>query len=113
VGMEGSVLSLYILSNDYKSTKLHYWGKGLKITNTGRVHDFRLPLIVFFVEIFLKPHIKKPTVNPLIAALIRVLKVFFFYSEIQNKFPGKNKNMEWPRENLATSGIMKSFDPIK
>jgi hypothetical protein len=33
---------------------------------------------------------------------------------LQNKFPGKkNKNMEWQRENMATSGIIKSFDPIK
>jgi hypothetical protein len=32
---------------------------------------------------------------------------------LQNKFPGKDKNMEWQRENMATSSIMKSFDPIK
>jgi hypothetical protein len=25
----------------------------------------------------------------------------------------KEKNMEWQRENMATSGIMKSLDPIK
>jgi hypothetical protein len=33
--------------------------------------------------------------------------------ELQNEFPGKNKNVERQRENMATSGIMKSFDPIK
>jgi hypothetical protein len=44
--------------------------------------------------------------------LIRILKVVFSFGG-SNKFSGKNKNMEWQGENMATSGIMKSFDPIK
>jgi hypothetical protein len=38
--------------------------------------------------------------------------VFLFWAS--NKISRKkNKNIEWQRENMATSGIIKSFDPIK
>jgi hypothetical protein len=32
---------------------------------------------------------------------------------LENKFPGRQKNMEWKKGNTATSGIMKFFDPRK
>jgi hypothetical protein len=47
------------------------------------------------------------------AALIQVFKVAFNLA-LLNKFPGKKlKNMEWQRENIAISGIMRSFELIK
>jgi hypothetical protein len=36
----------------------------------------------------------------------------FFHLGLQHKFPGE-KNMRWQRKNMAISGIMKSFDPMK
>jgi hypothetical protein len=70
--------------------------------------------LFFFLEIYFEaPHEKTYMLSPSFAALIRVLKNSFFHMGFQKKFPGKNKNKEWQRENMATSGIMKSFDPIK
>jgi hypothetical protein len=48
--------------------------------------------------------------------LIRIapsgLKITFFHLGFQNEFPGKIRKMEWQRENMAISGITKSFEPI-
>jgi hypothetical protein len=55
-----------------------------------------------------------PTCSALIGCAHSGLKRrFFFHLGLQNKFPGKNKNMEWQRENMANYSIVKSFDPIK
>jgi hypothetical protein len=65
-----------------------------------------------FQEIYFVPHEKKTyLLSPTFAALIHVLKVVFFIWDFKINF--QEKNMEWQRENMAPSGIMKSFDPLK
>jgi hypothetical protein len=44
---------------------------------------------------------------------MRGLTSRFFIWGFKINFQDENKNMEWQRENMATSSIMKSFDPIK
>jgi hypothetical protein len=66
-------------------------------------------------ETFLEASHEKPLLlTNSFNAIIKGLKQYFFIWGIKINFQEKNlKNMERHRENMARSGIMKSFDPIK
>jgi hypothetical protein len=71
------------------------------------------PCFYFSLTFILKPLMKKPTFKSLIYFAHSGLKSNFLIWGFKINFQEKNKNMEWQMENMATSGILKSFDPIK
>jgi hypothetical protein len=88
--------------------KIHYWDKGLQIQEWS-MFTTAPPCLSY--PFFKSPSGKILLVKPLIRCAYLVSKVFFHLG-LQNKFPWE-KNMEFQRENMATSCIMISFDPIK
>jgi hypothetical protein len=68
------------------------------------------PCFYFFPEnLFYSRSEKINLLSPSFAALIRFLKVVDFNWGFKTNF--HEKNLEWQRENMATSSIIKSFEP--
>jgi hypothetical protein len=72
------------------------------------------PSFYFFPgHLFEALHEQTCLLSPSFAALIHVSKVDFFISGSKINFQEKIKNMEWQRENMTISSIVKTFDPMK